>query len=72
MNSIQQLIHLSMVPTIVEPKAVLTQPGLHEFLTLISKFAVRVTIWSSMKRSTIEEIVHYLFYGLPQPFEVLR
>jgi hypothetical protein len=24
-----------------------------------------------MKRSTVEEIFHYLFRGLPQPFEVL-
>jgi hypothetical protein len=47
------------------------QPSLHEFLTTISKFAARVIIWSSMKRSTVEEIVHYLFRGLPQPFEVL-
>jgi hypothetical protein len=48
-----------------------TRPSLHEFLTAISKFAARVIIWSSMKRSTVEEIVHYLFRGLPQPFEVL-
>jgi hypothetical protein len=25
-----------------------------------------------MKRTTVEEIVHYLFRGLPQPFEILR
>jgi hypothetical protein len=69
--SVQQRIHSSTVPTIVELKAVFTRPGLHEFLIAISKFAVRVIIWSSMKRSTVEEIVHYLFRGLPQPFEVL-
>jgi hypothetical protein len=70
-NSAQQGIHSSTVPTFVRPKAVFTRPGLHEFLTAISKFAARVIIWSSMKRSTIEEIVRYLFRGLPQPFEVL-
>jgi hypothetical protein len=70
-NSVQQRIHSSTVPTIVGPKAVFTRPSLHEFLTTISKFAARVIIWSSMKRSTVEEIVHYLFRGLPQPFEVL-
>ena len=47
------------------------QLGLLEFLTAITKFATRVIIWSSMKRSTVEEIVHYLFHDLPQPFEVL-
>jgi hypothetical protein len=71
-NSVQQRIHSSTVPTIVGPKAVFTRPGLHEFLTVISKFAARVIIWSSMERSTVEEIVHYLFHGLPQPFEVLE
>ena len=71
-NSVLQRIHVSTVPTIVGPKAVFTRPGLHEFFTMISKFAARAIIWSSMKRSTVEEIVHYLFRGLPQPFEVLR
>jgi hypothetical protein len=70
-NSVQQGTHSSTVPTFVGPKAVFTRPGLHEFLTAISKFAARVIIWSSMKRSTVEDIVHYLFRGLPQPFEVL-
>jgi hypothetical protein len=71
-NSVQQGIHSSTVPTIVEPKAVFTWPGLLEFLTEISKFAACVFIWSSMKRTTVEEIVHYLFCGLPQPFEILK
>jgi hypothetical protein len=70
-NSVQQGIHSSTVPTIVVPKAVFTRPGLHEFLTTISKFAAKVIIWSSMKRSTVEEIIPYLFCGLPQPFEIL-
>jgi hypothetical protein len=70
-NSVQQGIHSSTVPTIVGPNEVFTRPGLHEFLSEISKFAAKVIIWSSMKRSIVEEIVHYLFRGLPQPFEVL-
>ena len=70
-NSVQQRIHSSTVPTIVGSKAIFMRPGLHEFFTVISKFAARVIIWSSMKRSTTEKIVHYLFHGLPQPFEVL-
>jgi hypothetical protein len=71
LNSVQQWIHSSTVPTIIGPKVVFKRPGLHEFLIAISKFASKVIIWSSMKRSTIKEIVHYLFCGLPQPFEVL-
>jgi hypothetical protein len=47
------------------------RPGLHEFLTTISEFAARVLIWSSMKRSTVEKIVRYLFIGLPVPFDIL-
>jgi hypothetical protein len=67
----QQGIHLSTVPTIVGPKVVFTRPGLLEFLTTISKFATRIFIWSSIKRTTVEEIVHYFFRGLPQPLEIL-
>jgi hypothetical protein len=37
----------------------------------MSKFAAKVIIWNSMKKSIIEEIVPYFFRGLPQPFEVL-
>ena len=46
-------IHLSTIPMIVGPKVVFTHPGLLKFLTEISKFAARIFIWSSMKRSTI-------------------
>ena len=70
-NYLPQRIHSSTVPTIVGLKAIFTWPGLHEFFTAISKFATRVIIWSSMKRSIIKEIVHYFFRGLLQPFEVL-
>jgi hypothetical protein len=66
-----QGIHSSTVPTIVGPKAIFTRPGLLEFLTEISKFAARIFIWSSMKRSTIDKIVGYLFRGLPLPFDIL-
>jgi hypothetical protein len=45
--------------------------ALFEFLIAISKFAAYVIIWILMKRSTIEEIVDYLFCGLPRPFEIL-
>ena len=68
-NSMQQRIHSSMVPTIVVPKAVFTLPCLHEFFTTISKFAARAIIWSSMKRFTIEKIVYYLFRGCHNPLK---
>jgi hypothetical protein len=67
----RQGIHSSTVPTNVEPKVVFTRPGLLEFLTEISKFAARIFIWSSMKRSTVDKIVDYLFRGLPLPFDIL-
>jgi hypothetical protein len=66
-----QGIHSSTVLTIVEPKAIFTRPGLLEFFTEISKFATRIFIWSSMKRSTIDKIVDYLFHGLPLLFDIL-
>jgi hypothetical protein len=47
------------------------RPSLHEFFTKISKFTARVLIWSSMKRSTMEKIVQYLFRRLPLPFDIL-
>jgi hypothetical protein len=68
----RQGIHSSMVPTIVGSMVVFTHPGLLEFLTEISKFATHIFIWSSMKRSTVDKIVDYLFRGLPLPFDILR
>jgi hypothetical protein len=70
-NDVKQGIHSPMVPTIVGPKAVFTHPGRHEFFTMISEFATRVLIWSSMKRSTVEKIIQYLFRGLALPFDIL-
>ena len=68
----RQRIHLSTVPTIVGSKNIFTHPGLLELFTKISKFAARIFIWSSMKKSTIDKIVNYLFRGLPLPFDILR
>jgi hypothetical protein len=70
-NDVKQGIHSPMVPTIVGLKAVFTCLGLHEFLTTISEFAARILIWSSMKRSTVEKIVQYLYRGLVLPFDIL-
>ena len=65
-------IHSSTVPTIVGPKAVYACPGLLKFLTEISKFAARIVIWNSMKKSTVQKILEYLFCGLPLPFDILE
>ena len=59
-------------PTIIGPKAIFTHPSLLEFLTAISMFGAYIFIWSSMKRSTIRQIVDYLFCSLPPSFEILR
>ena len=64
-------IHSSTVPTIVGLKAVLMRPSLFKFLIEISKFAACIFIWSSMKRSTVQKIVEYLFRGLPLSFDIL-
>jgi hypothetical protein len=72
MNDVKQGIHSPTIPTIIGPKAVFTRPGLHEFFTMISEFAACVLIWSSMKRSTMEKIVQYLFRKLPLLFDILR
>ena len=56
-NNVKQGIHSPMVLTIVGPKVVFMRPSLHEFLNTISEFDTRVLIWSSMKRSTMENIV---------------
>jgi hypothetical protein len=71
-NDVKLGIHSSMVPTIIGPKFVFTRPGLFKFLTAISKFVARVFIWSLMKKSTVKEIVDYLFCNLPLPFDILR
>ena len=42
-----------------------------EFLRSISDFAAQVLIWSSMKRTTIEQIARFLFYDLPAQFAIL-
>jgi hypothetical protein len=70
-NDVKQGIHSSIIPTIVGPKAIFTCLRLLKFFTAINKFTSSVFIWNSMKRTTVEEIVDYLFRGLPLPYEIL-
>jgi hypothetical protein len=59
----------SIVPTIVGPKGVYTRSGLAEFLVEIREVTAYIVVWNSMKRSTVEDVVKYLFNGLPQSFK---
>ena len=66
-----QHVYSSRIPTLVGPKGVYCRPRVREFLRLISGFAARVVVWSSMKRSTVELIARFLFHDLPSPFAIL-
>ena len=59
------------IPTLVGPKGVYCRPRVRDFLRLIGTFAARILIWSSIKTSTVELIVRYLFHGLLPPFGIL-
>ena len=71
-NDVWDVIHSSTTPTIVGPKAVFTCLGLLVFFIALNKFAICVFIWSSMKRSIVEERIYYLFCSLPPPFEIFE
>ena len=66
-----QNLYSSRVPTLVGPKGVYSHPRVREFLRLLSNFAAHIVIWSSMKRTIVEWVAHYLFHDLPPPFAVL-
>ena len=66
-----QQVYSSRIPTLVSPKGMYYRPRVHEFLRFISSFAAWVVIWSSMKRSTIELIAHFLLHDLPSPYAIL-
>ena len=64
-------LYSSHIPTLVGPKGVYYRPCVRDFLCLIGTFAARILIWSSIKTSTVELIVRYLFHGLPPSFGIL-
>ena len=66
-----QHVYSSRIPTLVGPKGMYCRPRVREFLRLISGFAARVVVWSSMKRSTVGLIARFLFHDLPSPFAIL-
>ena len=54
-------------PTLIGPKAVWMRPNCSNFLTELGCFAI-VSVWSSMKKSTTDQIAQYLFRDIPSPF----
>ena len=58
------------LPALVGPKVVLPRLGYKVFWSRMSTM-FHVCIWSSMKKSTIDLVVEYLFVGLPKPALVL-
>ena len=61
--------HSATEPALVGPKAVWVKPNCSNFLTELRRFAI-VSVWSSMKKSTTDQIAQYLFRDIPSPFQV--
>jgi hypothetical protein len=63
--------HSSTVPFLVGPKAVYIRPSCKRFLRELGNVA-DITIWSSMRVSTIKSVCNLLFEGLPvKPLNIL-
>ena len=62
--------HSSLVPARIGPKAVYVRPSCSTFLSALSDF-MDITIWSSMRKLTVQKICEYLFRGLPMPLHIL-
>ncbi len=62
--------HSAAMAAVVGPKAIYVRPNCSTFLVELEKIAV-VSVWSSMKKSTIDDICEYLFRHGQMPFLVL-
>ena len=62
--------HSSTVPSIVGPKAVFVRPSCLRFLENLSRFA-DISVWSSMKLSTVKEVCKHIFGDLCPPINIL-
>ena len=62
--------HSATIPAIVGPKVVYVRPGCSAFLVELQKIAF-ISVWSSMKKTTVEKICKYLFCGGQMPICVL-
>lgn len=62
--------HSATVGAVVGPKAVFVRPNCSKFLVELGRIA-NVSVWSSMKKTTVEDIANYLFRDAHKPFLVL-
>jgi hypothetical protein len=63
--------HSGTIPFLVGPKAVYIRPSCKRFLTELGNVA-DITIWSSMRVSTVKSICDFLFEDLPmKPLNIL-
>ena len=62
--------HSATILAIVGPKAMYVWPGCSAFLVELQKIAF-ILVWSSMKKTTVEEIYKYLFCGGQMPVYIL-
>ena len=62
--------HSATIPALVRPKLVFVRPQCKQFLYELDQIAF-VSVWSSMKKSTVEEVWNYLFQDIGKPFLVL-
>jgi hypothetical protein len=67
---ISQDCALDKKPALVGPKVVLPRMGYKHFWESMSAM-FHLCIWSSMKKSTVDLVVQYLFAGMPEPALVL-
>ena len=62
--------HSATIPALVGPKLVFVRPQCKQFLHELDQIAF-VSVWSSMKKSTVQEVCNYLFQDTGKPFLVL-
>ena len=62
--------HSATLPSIVGPKAVFVRPDCSQFLSAVSEFA-DITVWSSMRRRTVEDLCAFLFSDVRPPVNIL-
>ena len=62
--------HSTTMAVVVGSKVVYVRPSCSEFLKELEKIAV-ISLWSSMKKSTMDEVRAYLFWEGSLPFVVL-
>ena len=67
----RQASYCCKFPAFVGPKAVYTRPEVRAFLAEIRNITNSIVVWSSMKKSTVDEIAKYLFSDMSSPNLIL-